>query len=672
MSVVLSPVGGVAAQFFTNSGAVLTGGKIYTYAAGTSTPEPTYTTASGTIAWTNPIVLDAAGRVPDGGEIWLTDGVAYKFVLKTSNDVLIATYDNISGINSNFVNFTNDQEIQVATAGQTVFTLTTMAYLPGTHSLSVFVDGVNQYGPGASYAYEETDSTTVTFTSGLHVGAEVKFSTTQLQGAGAIDASQVAYDPPFTGSVATNVEAKLAQTVSVQDFGAVGNGITDDSAAFQAAHDALGPDGGEILIPAVSSYYLIDTSIIFTKPIRLVGDGWFNSELLTRTNNVTLISTNSKLDVVNLHFTALSAARGTCKFILHRPASANHGHSTIDNCFFDGALNCYHSQSTNAIVLNNSVFGAEGLSGVAILLENLTNPDAGDSFITNNTISGASTVIGIQVNSTSGINICNNKFNNELAHILVSAGANLMGNYLISNNSFEGHTDYAVKIIATSGTITKTLFTGNQFSADSTAHIVLSNGAKNTTITGNTFNHVNAALGTGVVIEAGVENVTITGNAFHQIANGIITASGATASAGITASGNRFANDVTTFFAGDDGQSNYAPQRELSYSQFISNASDTVYADVCKVIGYGTVKIKVYGVVQGVGACNYYAEYLISGSTPTQIIAPVTTGASFDVQVAAAGGYLVVSAKRATGIGTTLTAFVEVTTNGQITNFRKA
>ena len=221
MSVVLSPVGGVAAQFFTNSGAVLTGGKIYTYAAGTSTPEATYTTASGNVAWTNPIVLDAAGRVPDGGEIWLTDGVAYKFVLKTSTDVLIATYDNISGINSNFVNFTNDQEIQTATAGQTVFTLTTMAYLPGTNSLSVFVDGVNQYGPGASYAYEETNSTTVTFASGLHVGAQVKFSTTQLQGAGAIDASQVSYDPPFTGSVATNVEDKLAQTVSVKDFGAV-------------------------------------------------------------------------------------------------------------------------------------------------------------------------------------------------------------------------------------------------------------------------------------------------------------------------------------------------------------------------------------------------------------------------------------------------------------------
>ena len=98
MAVNLSPVGGVAAQFFTNTGAVLTGGKLYTYAAGTTTPVATFTNSSGGTAWTNPIILDAAGRVSGSGEIWLTVGTNYKFVLRDSNDVLIGTYDNVYGI----------------------------------------------------------------------------------------------------------------------------------------------------------------------------------------------------------------------------------------------------------------------------------------------------------------------------------------------------------------------------------------------------------------------------------------------------------------------------------------------------------------------------------------------------------------------------------------------
>jgi hypothetical protein len=270
MAVNLSPVGGVAAQFFDNNGNPLSGGKLFTYSAGTTTPAATFTSSLGTTAQPNPIVLDSAGRVPGSGEIWLTDGVIYKFVLQTSTNVLIATYDNITGINSNFVNFTAEQEIQTATVGQTVFNLTTTQYQVGTNSLSVYVDGVNQYGPGAQYAYIETDSDTVTFVSGLHVGASVKFTTTSQTSGNATDASVVAYDPPFVGGVTTTVEDKLAQTVSVEDFGAVGDGVVNDTAAIQAAIDSLGAAGGTVLIPN-GMKCVLDGNLTIRSNVSLVG-----------------------------------------------------------------------------------------------------------------------------------------------------------------------------------------------------------------------------------------------------------------------------------------------------------------------------------------------------------------------------------------------------------------
>lgn len=151
-TVTLSIFAGVGAQLFDNNGDPLSGGKIYTYAAGTTTPQATYTSSTGGTPHANPIILDAAGRIATG-EIWLTSGVEYKFVIKTSADVLIGTYDNVYGINS-------------------------------------------------------------------------------------ANAADVVYAPPFTSSVSTTVGAKLSEIPSVKDFGAIGNGSADDTAAIQAAINA--------------------------------------------------------------------------------------------------------------------------------------------------------------------------------------------------------------------------------------------------------------------------------------------------------------------------------------------------------------------------------------------------------------------------------------------------
>jgi hypothetical protein len=96
----LSAFAGAGAQFFDDNGVPLVGGKLYSYAAGTTTLLATYTTSAGTVTNTNPIILNAGGRTPN--EIWQATGILLKFVLYTSTNELIGTYDGIPSINDPF------------------------------------------------------------------------------------------------------------------------------------------------------------------------------------------------------------------------------------------------------------------------------------------------------------------------------------------------------------------------------------------------------------------------------------------------------------------------------------------------------------------------------------------------------------------------------------------
>lgn len=188
MAVNLSPLAGAGWQFFSDAGVPLTGGKLYTYAAGTTTPQATYTSSTGLTANSNPIILNAAGRL--ASEVWLTSNLNYKFVLKTSTDVTIGTYDNIAGLlDSAALSNTTDNALGDALVG-----------------------------------FKQAGS------SGF-----------------------------LSGATARTVSTKLQEVVSVKDFGATGDGTTNDLTAFQNAANSASVT--QILVPA-GAYYLSAVPVV--------------------------------------------------------------------------------------------------------------------------------------------------------------------------------------------------------------------------------------------------------------------------------------------------------------------------------------------------------------------------------------------------------------------------
>lgn len=121
-----------------------------------------------------------------------------------------------------------------ATQGQTVFNIP-FSYVPDNYNLAVFVNGSKQI---IDVNYSESSSTSITFFTGLNVGDLVEVVYNLPIAAGQIDASNILYDQGGIGAVESTVQKKLEESVSVKDFGAVGDGVTDDTAAIQAACDA--------------------------------------------------------------------------------------------------------------------------------------------------------------------------------------------------------------------------------------------------------------------------------------------------------------------------------------------------------------------------------------------------------------------------------------------------
>jgi hypothetical protein len=150
-----------------------------------------------------------------------------------------------------------------ATQGQTVFTLP-WSYTQGIDNLAIFINGSKQV---VNVNYTESTTTSFTMASGLNAGDVVQAIYNLPLSGGVINSSNVTYNEQGTGAVNQTVQSKLQEFVSVKDFGAVGDGVTDDTSAFTAAFST----GKPIYIPYTSAGYLISSTISISSNVLCEG-----------------------------------------------------------------------------------------------------------------------------------------------------------------------------------------------------------------------------------------------------------------------------------------------------------------------------------------------------------------------------------------------------------------
>jgi len=132
-------------------------------------------------------------------------------------------------------------------------------------------------GGGAAQTYTQMqwgmNKGVTPYTFGANInGTWRDLGTVTSAGVWAIPSSNLTFTQSGAGATTRTVSAKLRDQISVKDFGAVCNGVTDDTAAFAAAIAAVPPLGGSVTIPTSSASCVLN-NLNINKSVELIGDG---------------------------------------------------------------------------------------------------------------------------------------------------------------------------------------------------------------------------------------------------------------------------------------------------------------------------------------------------------------------------------------------------------------
>ena len=284
----------------------------------------------------------------------------------------------------------------------------------------------------------------------------------------------------------TKVSYSMIQGASanVLDFGAVGDGITDDTAAIQAAIDSLSPLGGTLWIPK-GAYIVSDANadnacLTVTAPIQFVGAGAFYTSIqpaagVAGTVNTILVNPNTGYDQTLMSFKNLSIGNlnnGTRVgnhgiYCLTLNAGQNLPKFTVENCAIQqgGGYAIYHLNDPidninggmySAYINNNTLKGG-------IKFEN-----SGDSLVvSNNLLSGVGTgVDAALVAGASLLSILDNNITTTNSAIIIRSGMRV---HILRNNiehyTTGSNSNAVVDIISSGGTFVSGTIQQNLISA---------------------------------------------------------------------------------------------------------------------------------------------------------------------------------------------------------------
>jgi hypothetical protein len=512
-----------------------------------------------------------------------------KFNVTTGNPEVISAADALLTGGFNVYNFTGTGAAVAFTLGQAP---------GGENNTQVYIDGVYQQKDTYSVS-----STTLTFSTAPPNLSTIEVMVIDAYEIGSTTAAQVS----FTQSGSThgsNVQLKLQESVSVKDFGAIGDGSTDDTVAIQAAMDSTAttlyfPKGNYILNNQVT---LSATSSVF----QFTGDGYLSSRIKCNASGVNILLEKANVEFAGLRF---NGGVGSNPIAVKTALTTNYADcdTWFRDCWFNSDIHIGHqvvgrgSQFINCILKSDTT--------MEITAPSPYNHSAGPTSQVPEAGMRRYKVIGCDIDSAGTlVSIPNSTTADKYIHGLIISGNHFNGiDYLIRGQS-------CIDASIVNNTILTTR-NGSNIEA-----LIAVKYLRNVTITGNYFagwnNETIAADGRWNILisatndpfdftdttslnETLVENVVISSNVLRNLELGVINSYGNIKR--VTLIGNSFPE---IFEFSNTGSLNLTSSRNYADVQVINN---TLITDVANVTGSPTYQVN-YGSAGGNGAELTYAN----------------------------------------------------------------